>query len=108
MLVPLYADGVGTHSRLMPVAENGEVLPVGSRLQCPVDRSEKVVAVRLQMKTDAVCAQQSVDQLRLPRADAEGFRIGPGNVPEDGHTHAGTGTLDDLRQKSKVVILHED
>ena len=48
----------------------------------------------LNVEADEVRAQQAVQQLTLPRANAEGFRIRPGNMPEDGHARVGMLGLD--------------
>ena len=53
--------------------------------QDPVHRGEKVVAVKRNMEADQVRAQKTVQQLGLPGTNAECFRVGPWNVPEDCH-----------------------
>ena len=62
----------------MSVALDGEMLPVDSRFQRTVHRLQKVVAVGLDVEADQVGAQQAVQQLRLPRADAEASGFGQG------------------------------
>ena len=46
------------------------------------------------MKADQIRAQQPVEQVALPWADAERFRVGPRDVPEDGHARVGPLVLD--------------
>ena len=48
-----------------------------------------------------------VDELALPRTDAESFRIGPGNVPEDGDARVWPCFFDHSREQSKMVVLSE-
>jgi hypothetical protein len=83
------------------------VLPIHARLDHAVDGFEKVVAMRLDVKADQIGAEQAIHQLALPGANAEGFRIRPGNVPEDGHAGIRPLFLDQPRQQGEVIILHE-
>ena len=68
---------------------------------------QKVVAVQRNVEADQIGAQQPIQQLRLPWADAEGLRIGPGNMPEDGHARVGPGVLHHPRQQREVIVLHK-
>src|SRR6266480_1057349 len=43
---------------------------------------QKVIAVQLDVKSDQIAAQQSVEELFLPRADAKGLPVRPRDVPE--------------------------
>ena len=69
----------------MVAAVDGQALPIDAGLQRAVHGFQKIVAVRLDVEADEVRAKQAVQQLALPGANAERLRIGPGNVPEDGH-----------------------
>src|SRR5262249_47594029 len=62
----------------------------------------------LNVKTDQVCSEQSVEQFALPGTDAECFGIWPGNVPEDRDASIGPLSLDHLWQQGKVVILDQE
>ena len=57
--------------------------------------------MRLNVKSDQIRSQQSVHQLPLPRTDAECFRIGPGDMPEDGHACIRPLLLDQPRQAAR-------
>src|ERR1700722_1521259 len=72
----------------------GKSLPLDARLERGIDCLEEIVAVRLGMETDQVRAKQAVEELPLPRANAERFRIGPRNMPEDGDARVGTRLFD--------------
>src|ERR1039457_1321539 len=102
-----HADGVRAHARDMALAVNGEPVPFGERLNRAVNCFQKIVAMRLNMETDEVSSQKAVDEFALPRADAEGFRIGPGYVPEDGDTRVRPCFFDHSWKQSKVVVLYE-
>ena len=79
-----HADRERPDQREVAVAVDREALPIDARFQRAVHGLQKVVAVRLDVEADQVGAQQAVEQFALPRADAEGLRIRPGDVPEDG------------------------
>ena len=63
-------------------ARHREALVVDARLDEPIDRLEKIVAVQLHVKAEQVAAEQAVENLLLPRADAERFAVRPRDVPE--------------------------
>ena len=67
----------------MVVALHREVFPIDARLDDPVDRLQKIGAMRLDVESDQIGAQQAIHQLALPGANSEGLRIRPRNVPED-------------------------
>src|SRR5271167_3305371 len=60
------------------------------------------------MEADQVRTQQAVQKFALPWADRKCFRIWPWDVPEYCHAGVGPLLLDHPRQKSEVVILHQD
>src|SRR5438094_8448867 len=91
----------------MIAAYDGKMLGVDARLEPPIDRLEKVVAVILHVEPDEVGAEHAFDDLLLPRTDAEGLEIGPRNVPEDPDTRVRTPRLDDRWQKREMVILDQ-
>ena len=84
-----------------------EMLPFHARFQRAIYCLQKIVAMGLNVKTDQVCGQQSVEKLALPGTDTECLRIRPGNVPEDCNAGVRPLLLDHLRQQSKVVILNK-
>ena len=59
------------------------------------------------MEAEDAAAQQSGQDLLAPRADREGFRIGPRNVPEGDDRGIGQFLADHPRQQREVVILHQ-
>jgi hypothetical protein len=59
------------------------------------------------MEPDQVRAQHAVEQLALPRTNAESLRIRPGNVPEDRNARVGPAFLDQARQQGEMIILDE-
>ena len=63
--------------------------------------------MRLNVESDEVSSQKTVDEFALPRTDAEGFRIGPGNVPEDGDTRVRPRFFDHSWEQREVIVLHE-
>ena len=91
----------------MVLTQDGKVLPVDARLDDAVDGLEEIVAVRLNVKSDQVGAEQTIHQLALPGANAKGFRIRPRDMPEDGHARIGPLFLDQPGQQRKVIVLDE-
>src|SRR5262245_36048374 len=89
-------------------ARHRKVLPVYARFERTIDGVEKVVAVVLNVKRQQIVAEQSVEQLILPWANAENLAIRPGDVPELGHNQVGSGALQHPREERKVVVLYED
>jgi hypothetical protein len=86
---------------------DGEPVPFRKRLNRAINCFEKIIAMRLNVKTDEVGSEKTVDKLALPGANPEDFSIGPGNVPEDGDTRIGPRFLDHSREQSKVIVLCE-
>ena len=64
--------------------------------------------MRLNVKPDEIGAQQAIHQLALPGADAEGFRVGPGDVPENCHARVRPLFFDQPRQQRKVIVLNQN
>ena len=63
-------------------ARHREALVVDARLDEAIDRLEKIVAVQLHVEAEQIAAEQAVEDLFLPRADAERFAMRPRDVPE--------------------------
>ena len=82
-------------------------LAVDARLEQPVDGVEEVVAVELRVEAEDAAAEQAVEQLLAPRADREGLRVGPGNVPEGDDRRVGQALADHPRQQREVVVLDQ-
>ena len=101
------ADGERLYQRQMPFAQNTEALAVDARLESAIDRIQEIVAMALDVESDQVGAEQSVEQLALPGANAERLGIGPGDVPEDGDAGIRAPLLDHPRQERKVIVLDE-
>src|ERR1700685_1494344 len=91
----------------MVLAIDSEVLPVDSRLQSAVHRLKKIIAMRLDVKSNQVGAEHSVNQFPLPRADAKRLRVRPGNVPEDCNPSIRTFALNQSRNEREMVVLQQ-
>ena len=59
------------------------------------------------MKTEDIRRQHVQQYLALPRTDAERFRVGPGNVPEQGDGGLGYPGANEPRQQREVKILNQ-
>ena len=70
-------------------------------------RVEEIMAVRAQVEAEQIVAQKAVDQFFLPGEGAEGFLVGPGDVPELGDDEIVAGLLEHARQQAEVVVLNE-
>src|SRR6266436_324253 len=68
--------------RALP-ARDGELLPLDPRLEGPLGRLEEVVAVVLGVEAHQVGPEHAEQELLLPRADAEGLRVRPRDMPEN-------------------------
>src|SRR5215467_12443603 len=62
----------------------------------------------LNVETDQICPQKSVEQLALPWADTKCLRVRPGNVPEDSYPGVRPLLLNHFWQQSKVIILNQE
>src|SRR5712672_1414428 len=79
---PFDRNRIAAHfGRIAAVRDRG-CLPVHARFEMAVDRIEEIVAMKLGVKAEDRGAEQSVEDLLAPRADAECFRIWPRDVPE--------------------------
>ena len=107
MSLEIHADGKRLDHGAMVFAVDGKMFPIDSRFQRAVHGLEEVVAMRLDVKSDQIRAQHSVDQFPLPGADAECFSIRPGNMPENCNPRVGTFLLDQSRQQGEVVVLNQ-
>ena len=74
--------GCGWTSVVLPLRVTENCSMIDARLDAAVDGFEEVVAVVLHVERQQIVAEQAVENLVLPRADAERFAVGPGNVPE--------------------------
>src|SRR5580704_14248375 len=92
----------------MALASDLKAIPGGERFDGAVHARKKIVAMRLDMEADQVCAEQPIDQIARPGADSEDFRIGPWNVPENGDACIGAGFLDHSRKQREMIILRQD
>src|SRR5262249_18673902 len=106
-LLKVHADGKGPDHGEVFVSLDREMFPVNPGFQSTVDGLQEVVAVGLNGEADQVRSQQSIEQLTLPWADTESFRIGPRNMPKDRHTRVGTFFLNQPRYERKVIVLHQ-
>src|SRR5215469_1177230 len=69
---------------------------------------QKIVAMSLNVETEEISPQESVEQFALPWTNSEGLGIRPGDVPEHGYARIGTSLLQQSRQERKVVVLHKN
>ncbi len=86
---------------------DGEALPFDAGFKKAIHGVQKVAAMRLNVEADEIGSEQPVEQFLPPRADAERLRVGPRDVPEDGHAGVGSLGLDERRQPREVVVLDE-
>ena len=92
----------------MSVTVHGKAVPLRQRFHGVVHGLQKIIAVRLNVESDQVRAQQAVHQFPLPRADAEHFGIRPRNVPENRHARVRARFLHHSRQQREVIVLREE
>ena len=83
------------------------MLVVCARLHHTIHRGKKIMAVKGNMESDQVRAEEPIQQLGLPGTDSECLRVGPRNVPENRYACIGSGPLHETRKQSQVVILHK-
>src|SRR3954463_14389377 len=76
-------------------------------LQEAIHSLNETVTAKLGMKSNNGAAEQSFDHLRLPWADAEGFRIRPRNVPEGYDRRPGQALTDHSWSKREVIVLDQ-
>ena len=62
----------------------------------------------LHVEGQQIVAQQPVEDLVLPGADAEGFAVGPRNVPELHDDEVRPRVAEHPREQRKVIVLDED
>ena len=101
------ADGKRPHHGHVVAAIHVPAVPLDARFQDAVHGLQEIVAVRLDMEPDQVRSQQSVEQLALPRTDAERFRVRPRDMPEHADARVRTALLDHPRQQREVIVLHD-
>ncbi len=70
--------------------------------------SRKLLQWILDVEAEQVVAEQPVQDVLAPRADAEHFAVRPRNVPELAHHGIRPRFLHEPRQQREVVVLHED
>ncbi len=59
------------------------------------------------MEAEQIVAEETLEEFFLPREGAEGFLVGPGDVPELGDDEIAAGVLEHARQQAEVIILDE-
>jgi hypothetical protein len=74
----------------------------------PIDRLEKILTMKARMEPQDIGGQHMRQDLTLPRTHAEGFGIGPGNVPEQGDGRFGNLVADEFGQQREVKVLNHD
>ena len=83
------------------------MLVVDARLERAIDGVEEIVAVILDVETEQIVAEQAVQDVLLPRADAERLAVRPRDVPELADRDVGPRLLHESRQQREVIVLHE-
>ena len=58
------------------------MLVIDLAFEKPIDRREEILAVIPRVETQDVGGEHVREDLLLPRADTEGLRVRPGDVPE--------------------------
>jgi hypothetical protein len=87
--------------------KDGQLFAIDARLDVAIDRVDEVVAVQARVKADDAAAEQPLQDLVAPGADAEALRVGPGDVPEREDCRARQAPPHQLWHQRKVVVLHE-
>ncbi len=64
--------------------------------------------MELRVEAEDGASEESVDDLLPPRANAEGFRVWPRNVPERDDRRARQALAKHARQQGEVIVLHQD
>ena len=106
-MVKVNADGKGPHQRgLVPIV-NQPVSGVNPGVQVGRHAIHKVLAIAGKVKAQQVVAQHPVQDFRLPGADAENVRAGPGNVPELPDDHILVDFPYVAGQQRQVIILYQ-
>jgi hypothetical protein len=82
-------------------------IAVQPRLEGAVDGFQEVVAVILEVEGEQIVAEQPVEDLVLPGADAKCLRVGPGDVPELADHRILARGLHHAGQQRVVIVLHE-
>ncbi len=83
------------------------MLVLDARFEIAIDRLEEVLAVKAGVKAEDGAAEHALENLAPPRADSEGFRIRPGNVPEREDRRLGQLRADHRRHQREVIVLHQ-
>src|SRR6516225_6194248 len=79
---PFDRNRVRSDHRLVATDPNRSTLAIDPALHEAVGCFQEIVAVELRMKPEKAATQQPLNDLLAPRADAECFGVGPGNMPE--------------------------
>src|SRR5260370_41069404 len=102
-----HADRIGPPPRDVALPVYSKAVPLRERFESAVHSLQKDVAVRLNMKTDEIGAEETIAELTSPRTASKNVRVRPGNMPADRHSGIGPGIFNHARQQRKVVILCE-
>src|SRR5262245_40347996 len=92
----------------MAQAVDSVTLALDAAFDGAVDGVQKIVAMRLDVESYQVGTENSIEKFMLPRTDAEGFRVRPRDVPEDGDVGFGHPFFDHAGQQREMVVLHEN
>src|SRR5262249_34464659 len=100
---PFDRNWIGAHESLMAARGDGSMLAIDPALNKTIDRVDEIVAIELRMKAEHGAAEQSLDDRALPGTDAEGFRVGPRNVPERDDGGLRQPLANHLRQQREMI-----
>src|SRR5262245_31657957 len=98
---------MGLDQRRPAIARDGELRRIDPGLDAAIDGFQEVVAMVLRVKREEIVAEQSVENLLLPRTDAERFTIRPGDMPEMNDHEIRASLTKHSGQQGKVIVLHE-
>ena len=84
------------------------MLVLDPRLEEAIDGLDEVLAVEARVEAEDRAAEHALENLPPPGADAEGFGVGPGDVPEGQDGRPRQAGADHRRQQREVVVLHQD
>src|SRR5437879_9079867 len=78
-----------------------------ARFEIAVDGLDEILAMEARMEAEDRAAEQAVEQLLAPGADAERLGVRPRNVPEGDDRGLGQPLVNQPRQQRNMIILHE-
>ena len=93
------ADGKRANHGDVAAAVDDEAVAVGEGFESAIDAGQEIIAMGLDVEADEVGAKKALEEFALPGANAEGFGVRPGNVPENGNASVGAALFDQARKR---------